>query len=213
MSSQLNKRKRLIWSKEQLRVKEDFKNVIFADECSVQLEQHSRICFRKRLQPRKLKQRAKHPVKIHIWGGISTRGATRVIMFSGIMNAQRLATILEAGLLPFISERFSDGHRLFHDNDPKHASEYIEYFFERRDVNWWPTPPESPDLNPIENVWGSLKQYLRTCYKPKNLQELKDGIEQFWVTLTPEVCQRYIDHIPKKVIPKIVSVHGEPSGY
>ena len=44
-------------------------------------------------------------------------------MFSGIMNAQRLATILEAGLLPFTSERFSDGHRLFHDNDPKHASE------------------------------------------------------------------------------------------
>ena len=135
LSSQLNKRKRLIWSKEQLRVKEDFKNVIFADECSVQLEQHSRICFRKRLQPRKLKQRAKHPVKIHICGGISTRGATRVIMFSGIMNAQRLATILEAGLLPFISERFSDGHRLFHDNDPKHANEYIEHFFERHDVN------------------------------------------------------------------------------
>ena len=87
LSSQLNKRKRLIWSKEQLRVKEDFKNLIFADECSVQLEQHSRICFRKRLQTRKLKQLAKHPVKIHIWGRISTRGATRVIMFSGIMNA------------------------------------------------------------------------------------------------------------------------------
>ena len=210
---QLNKRKRLIWAKQQVRVKEDFSNVIFTDECSVQLEQHSRLCFRKHLQPRKLKPRAKHPVKIHIWGGISTRGATRVIMFSGIMNARRLATILEAGLVPFISERFSDGHRLFHDNDPKHASGLIENFFECNNINWWPTPPESPDLNPIENVWGSLKQYLRNNYKPKNLQELKDGIEQFWVTLTPEVCKRYIDHIPKKVIPKIVDVQGEPSGY
>ena len=187
--------------------------MIFTDECSVQLEQHSRICFRKHLQPRKLKPRAKHPVKIHIWGGISTRGATRVIMFSGIINAQRLATILEAGLVPFISKRFSDGHCLFHDNDPKHASGLIEKVFERNNINWWPTPPESPDLNPIENVWGSLKQYLRNNYKPKNLQELKDGIEQFWVTLTPEVCKCYIDHIPKKVIPKIVDVQGEPSGY
>ena len=213
LSLQLNKRKRLIWAKEQVRVKEDFTNVVFTDECSVQLEQHSRLCFCKRLQPRKLKPRAKHPVKIHIWGGISTRGATRVIMFSGIMNARRLATILEAGLVPFISERFSDGHRLFRDNDPKHASGLIEKFFECNNINWWPTPPESPDLNPIENVWGSLKQYLRNNYKPKNLQELKDGIEQFWVTLTPEVCKRYIDHIPKKVIPKIVDVQGEPSGY
>lgn len=210
---QLNKRKRLMWCKEQLRNKDDFSNVIFTDESSVQLEQHSKICFRKRLQPRNLKQRPKHPVKIHIWGGISVRGATRIIMFSGIMNARRLAMILEAGLLPFIAEKFPDGHRLFHDNDPKHASNFIENFFHRNDVDWWPTPPESPDLNPIENIWGSMKQYLRTIYKPKNLQELKDGIEQFWITLTPEVCKRYIEHVTVKVIPKVVSVQGDPSGY
>ena len=88
----------------------------------VQLEHHSRICFRKEKQPRVLKQRAKHPIKVHIWGGISTRGATKLVMFTGIMNAQRLAAILEAGLLPFIRERFCDGHRLYQDNDPKHGS-------------------------------------------------------------------------------------------
>jgi len=55
-------------------------------------------------------------------------GATRVIMFTGIMNAERLAKILEAGLLPFIEDKFNSGHRLFHDNDPKHASGYIEDF-------------------------------------------------------------------------------------
>lgn len=195
-----------------LRSKEEFQDVIFTDESSVQLEQHSRICFRKRLQPRKLKQRAKHPVKIHVWGGISVKGATRVIMFTGIMNAQRLRVILEAGLLPFIEEKFSSHHRLFHDNDPKHSSNLIEDFFEEKNVNWWPTPPESPDLNPIELVWGSMKQYLRTHYKPRNLEELKNEIEAFWVTLTPQVCKRYIGHL-KKVIPKIVEVEGDPSGY
>ena len=44
------------------------------------------------------------------------------------MNAERLEMILEAGLLPFIAKKFSDGHRLFHNNDPKHASNYIEEF-------------------------------------------------------------------------------------
>ena len=202
----------MIWCQEQLRTKEEFKNVIFTDESTVQLENHSRICFRKRFQPRRLKQRAKHPIKIHIWGGISARGATRVVMFTGIMNAQRLALIFEAGLLPFIQEKFSDGHRLYQDNDPKHASQYIEDFFKRNNINWWPTPPESPDLNPIENVWGSMKQYLRGQYKPRNLEELKAGIERFWMTLTPDVCLRYIRHL-KKVIPKIVEVQGNPSGY
>lgn len=113
------------------RCKEDFKIVIFADESTIQLEQYSRLCFCKRLQPCRLKQHVKHPVKIHIWGGISVKEATRVIMFTGIMKVERLRTILEAGLLPFIAENFSDGHRLFHDNDPKNSSHYIEDFFKR----------------------------------------------------------------------------------
>ena len=72
--------------------------------------------------------------------------------------------------------------------------------------------PESPDLNPVENVWGTLKQYLRSTFKPKNLQELKDRIKQFWATLTPEVCTQYINHL-NKVIPKVVEKEGGPSGY
>ena len=98
------------------------------------------------------------------------------------------------------------------DQDTKHASSAIEEFFERNNVEWWPSPPESPDLNPIENVWGSMKQYLRTAYKPKNLEELRAGIKRFWITLTPDVCKRYIGHL-QKVMPKIVELQGEPSGY
>ena len=127
-SIQQNKKKRLVWSKEQLRTKEEFKDVIFTDETTVQLEQHSKICFRKRLQPRQLKQRAKHPIKIHVWGGISLWGATKVIMFTGIMNAERLRVILEAGLLPFIQEQFSDGHRLYQDNDPSMPANLLKIF-------------------------------------------------------------------------------------
>ena len=73
-------------------------------------------------------------------------------MFSGIMNTTHLSTVYEAGLLPFIQERFPDGRRLYQDNDPKHASKYIEKFLEERGVNWWCTPPESPDHNPVELV-------------------------------------------------------------
>ena len=79
-------------------------------------------------------------------------------------------------------------------------------------INWWATPPELPDLNPIENIWGSLKQYLCTTHKPRNLDELKRGIQQFWMTLTPEICQCYIGHI-QRVIPQVVEVNDEPSGY
>ena len=104
------------------------------------------------------------------------------LIFTGIIrDAERLVSVYEAELLPFLRDRYPDGHHLQQDNDPKHASHRIAYFFEQHGINWWPTPPESPDLNPIENVWGFLKCFLPTTFKPKNLEELKDGIKQFWV--------------------------------
>ena len=96
--------------------------------------------------------------------------------------------------------------------NPKHRSSYIESYFDDHNINWWPTPPESPDLNPIENVWGILKRYLHSKHKPKALEELKQGVTKFWQTLTPAVCRKYINHL-HKVIPKVVEVDGDPSGY
>lgn len=84
------------------------------------------------------------------------------------MYAIRFGEILKASLLPFIQQCHPRGHRLYQDNDPKHTSKYIEKFFEKNRIVWWRSPTESPDLNPIENIWGSLKQYLRTQYKPHN---------------------------------------------
>ena len=49
-----------------------------------------------------LKQRAKHAAKIHVWAGISWKGATRIVIFGGILNADRLGVILENALVPFI---------------------------------------------------------------------------------------------------------------
>ena len=53
-----------------------------------------------------MKYKYKHPLKVHVWGGISKRGATHIVIFSGIMTATRYADILSASLLPFIRKYF-----------------------------------------------------------------------------------------------------------
>ena len=76
-------------------------------------------------------------------------------------------------------------------------------------INWWPTPPESPDINPIENLWSELK---RNCEDAKTKDELEQKIHAFWATVTPEKCQNYIGHI-HKVIPAVIDKSGDVSGY
>ena len=56
-------------------------------------------------------------------------------------------------ILVGFQQNFADGHRFWQDNDPKHTSKFAQGYFKQKNINWWQTPPESPDLNPIEKVW------------------------------------------------------------
>ena len=85
-------------------------------------------------------------------------------------------------------------------------------FFEAESINWWRTPAESPDLNPIENVWHELKEYIRREVKPRTKEQLVRGIQEFWATVDKEKCQKYIRHL-RKVIPRIIELNGDATGY
>ena len=85
-------------------------------------------------------------------------------------------------------------------------------FIVEKEINWWKTPAESPHLNPIENLWHELKEFIRREVKPKTKQELIDGIVRFWETVTVEKCNRYINHL-NKVIPRVIELEGAATGY
>ena len=156
--------------------------------------------------------RAKHPVKVHVWAGISLKGRTGICIFDGIMNAQLYVDILDRTLLPYIRTVFQDQHyRFMQDNDPKHTSKLAQHYFESVGVNWWKTPAESPDCNPIENLWHELKEYQRRVIKPHSKQELVDGILQFWETVDIPKCTQYIRHL-RKVIPRVIEMNGCATG-
>ena len=98
------------------------------------------------------------------------------------------------------------------DNDPKHTSVHASNFITSNNINWWKTPAESPDLNPIENMWHELKEFIRREVKPTTKQQLIDGILAFWETVTVEKCNKYINHL-KKVVPRVIELEGAATGY
>ena len=112
-----------------------------------------------------------------------------------------------------MTEAFPDGHdRFMQDNDPKHTSRVAKDFYEKKCINWWPTPASSVDFNPIERVWRELKHYIARAVKPLNKKELVEGICSFWRERMPtEKCCVYIGHT-FTVLPKIVAKYGGITG-
>ena len=133
--------------------------------------------------------RAKHPVKVHVLAGISLGGATGICIFGGTMDKELFAEILDKTLVPHLHN--FETHWFMQDNSPKHMSHYVPDFLEFKCINWWNTPAESPDFNPIENEWHELKEYIHREVKPKTKAELIDGIKAFWATVTVKKCTRH----------------------
>lgn len=194
-----------------------FENVVFTDECSVQLECNRRRCFVKngnRLMS--IRSKAKHPLKVHVWAGISADGGTCLAIFDGKirMDSKFYCKILKKCYLPFRESwiaRHGTPCYLQHDNDPKHKSKYTTSWLESNavEVIWWPA--ESPDLNPIECLWHLLKEFLRSVVKPTNKAELVAGVRRFWKErVTAELCRKYCAHI-YNVAPLVIDSAGGPT--
>lgn len=80
--------------------------------------------------------REKHPVKVHVWAGISHRGHTGIIcIFDGKMDAVLYVDIIRQTLLPFLDTIYPDGHHLMQGNDPKHTSNHCKDYFKKTPLN------------------------------------------------------------------------------
>ncbi|KAL2102103.1 hypothetical protein ACEWY4_001271 [Coilia grayii] len=83
MTREKNKELRLRQAQDWKAAGEKFDNVLFTDESTVALERFALQCWRKRSVKGMAKPRVKHPVKLHVWGGISRSDPGPLLIFDG----------------------------------------------------------------------------------------------------------------------------------
>jgi hypothetical protein len=86
------------------------------------------------------------------------------------------------------------------DNAPCHNAEYTQYTCQALQLCRITHPPNSPDLNPIENVWSALEDRLdKLRPRPKGHEQLWEAAVKVWDEIDMNFINTLMDSIPHRV--------------
>jgi hypothetical protein len=99
------------------------------------------------------------------------------------------------------------------DSAPCHKAKVVTKWFSDNNVsllqNW---PPNSPDLNVIENVWTIMKRRV-AAHKPTSEAQLKAIIKEVWVReISPDYCKSLVRSMPDRIM-SVIRNKGFPTKY
>ena len=216
--NQKQRQKRLTWATEKQHwTVAQWSKVLFSDEskfCMSFGNQGARV-WRKtgeKEMPKCLKSSVKYPQSVMVWGAMSAAGVGPLCFIKGRVNAASYQEILEHFRLPSAEKLYGDEDFIFqHDLAPAHSAKTTGKWFTDHGITVLNWPANSPDLNPIENLWDIVKRKLRDA-RPNTLDELKAAIEASWASIRPQQCHRLIASMPRR-IEAVISAKGFPTKY
>jgi hypothetical protein len=150
---------------------------------------------RQRVKPNNTVKTLKHDKKVMVWGCFSY-GVGRLYRIHGIMNAGCYHDILQHQMFPSADALFPRLPWIFQqDNNPKHTAGINKRYLQNRNVNVMELPAQSPDLNPIENLWNEFDRRLknRVC---NTENELFEKLQEGWDDLPQDYLEKLVNSIP-----------------
>ena len=97
------------------------------------------------------------PKNTTILSSLQLDGTLRYTTFSGGTTVERFKRYLETDLLPHLN----GNSVLIMDNMKSHHAKAVRNLLDSSGVRYIYLPPYSPDLNPIEKLWSTVKSFLR----------------------------------------------------
>lgn len=217
--SSINKKKRIIFAKKYANRSTEFWNrVIFSDECKFNIKiSDGRVKIWRevntRLSKRNLLPSFKHGGgSLMVWGCFGAAGVGNLHFIDGIMDSRKYINILKTNLHES-AEKLGVRHNFIfqQDNDPKHTALDTRLWILYNCPKYLKTPPQSPDVNPIENLWSIFKKQLN-YYDIRNIHDLKEALRIEWNKISPNLTKKLVESMPSR-LKAITKSKGYPTKY
>ena len=223
-----NMAKRLEWAmKYKDWTAEDWKRVIWSDESSICIGVNPRRQWiirppGERLNPKYIKKTFKSAqVKVMVWACFTgERLGPLIVCEEGGIGADEYEDIIYDGLFSLIDDILQplDDPETIHiadentflfmqDNASCHKAHHVLEFLREYHVPVMKWPPQSPDLNPIENLWEEFKalfhkRFIELFNHPSKSLEARyrytEVLQEVWYNQGMEMVESIVASMPKR---------------
>lgn len=193
--------------------------VVFSDEKTFRSDKDGRKILWRRNNERYslaniLPCRCSGRITLGYWGWMSSMGPGELVQVSARNTAQGYLDILQNVMLPTVRTVYPDEHIYFvHDNCAVHRAHIVQEWFNKQEsltvIDW---PSKSPDLNPIENLWG----HMVLNWDPSNVRSrsnLDEVVTSTWEIMRgTDMCWNMVTGMRSR-LQQIIVREGAPLRY
>lgn len=212
--SETNRKKRLAFAREYVQKPLSFwENVVFSDESKFNLfgSDGRRTIWRHRNEALK-KQNVLTTVKhggghVMVWGCVFYHGVGNLVRIEGNLNAEGYVNILRRNLRVSVEKMgIQDQYYFQQDNDPKHTARRTKEWLIFNVPRQLHTPPQSPDINIIENLRHALDQNVRKHHITSG-HHLIQLLVQEWEQIHLYLIKNLVHSMPRR-LQAIIDANG-----
>ncbi len=130
------------------------------------------------------------------WGAISYSGVISIYELKGKFDSFAFSNFLKFTGLPAIEKKVGKNFIFQQDNARPHLGDTL-VLLQKSKINYLEWPPQSPDINPIEQIWMLIEKYIR----PKvfdTKEELVNCVRDCFNRIETKIVQKFIDDLYRR---------------
>jgi transposase len=207
--SDIHKAKRLAFAKEHLHwTIDDWSKVIWTDESSFEVGKPSCQIRVWRKAHERYNYNCLAPTfksgrtSIMVWGAITGSSKSYLVLIPPNRRISKdFVEIVSQGALEHYYWHHDHYEHLIlmEDGAPVHGSNIQKDWREQLGLKKLEWPPNSLDLNPIENVWKQVKDQVQQRNRPRNKDEMWTSVNLAWEDIPQENIKKLISTMPTRM--------------